>query len=92
MRSQPYLSAPGHSGASERKLKTMAERIFFDAMGILQGLSGEGPYLYTRPSWDTSIPVNVEYEENDLVVRFHATHYPVYLRDIPADATFELIG
>lgn len=79
----------GHLDVSERKVGTM--ELMEMLRRVQQGMSVEGSYLYRRFGSGQTVPVTVENIDGEIFVRFSTSYYPVRLRDIPMDATFELI-
>jgi hypothetical protein len=47
-----------------------------------------GKYHYTRPSWDRTIDIIVEKNNDALTVRFSENAQPTLISDIPSDAEF----
>lgn len=58
---------------------------------VQQGMPVEGSYLYKRFDQDEPVHVTIENIDGEMLVRFFVASYPVGLRNIPIDATFELI-
>lgn len=51
----------------------------------------EGAYLYKRFDQDNPVSATIENIDGEMYVRFFVDSYPVGLRNIPIDATFEPI-
>ncbi len=58
---------------------------------VQQGMPVVGSYLYRRFDQDEPVHVTIDNIDGEVYVRFFIDRYPVSLRNIPIDATFELV-
>ncbi len=72
----------------------MAEQISLMEMlrRVQQGMPVAGSYLYRQFDRDEPVHVTVEDIDGEIYVRFSTDGFPVGLRNIPIDATFEPTG